>query len=133
MIYVVKKLPKHVKLSEHLRKQSSVFLCVQSFGINYYIPATPDIRRLLCLNKDGHDAKPDMRRSWWSMDKADALRDIISALELQVRDVVLAGIEQNVKRALLERMDTLMTPTVRGAIKGEQMLLETKHSERDNA
>jgi hypothetical protein len=44
MIYIVKKLPDHVQLSEHLREQAAFYLCVQSFGINYYVPATPRIR-----------------------------------------------------------------------------------------
>ena len=132
MIYVVKELPEHVKLSPRLREQASVYLCVESLGVDYYIAATPKVRRLLCLDKHGHDAKPDMRRSWRTYDKADALRDIINSLELQVRDVELAGIEENVKEALLDRMDALMTPTVRGAIKGEQLLLEAKRNESDH-
>lgn len=123
MIYVVKELPEYVQLSDRLKGMASCYLCVQSFGVNYYIPATPNIRRLLCLNKDGHDAKPDMRRRWDSYQKANALRDIVSSLSLQVRDVELAEIEGNVKQALLHRMDELMTPTVRGAIQAEQMLL----------
>jgi hypothetical protein len=129
MMYVVHELPEHVELSPHLKDRADFYLCVQSFGVSYYIPATAKIRRLLCLDKKGRDAKPDMRLRWWSMDKADALRDIISALELQVRDVVLAGVEQNVTATLLERMEAVMQPTVRRLVNKaqEHKLLEQTH------
>ena len=109
---IVDELPDGIELSEHLRSQAAFYLRVPSFGIPYYIPATPKIRRLLGLDARGREAKPDGRLSWTLYDRASALRDIVSALHLQVRDVVLAGIEEDVKAALLERMNYLMTPTV---------------------
>ena len=113
MIEIVKELPEHVELSQHLRERADFYLCVQSLGVSYYIPATPDVRRLLSLDKRGRDAKPDGRRRWTIYDKGDALRDIVSALSLQVRDVELAGVEQNVTETLLDRMREVMSPTVR--------------------
>jgi hypothetical protein len=118
MMYIVWELPEHVELSEHLKKQAEFYICVQSFGISYYIPATPKIRRLIGLDTKGNDAEPDRRRKWSKYQKADAIRDIVAALELQVRNVVLAGIEENVKQALLQRMDEAMTPTVRAMVRG---------------
>jgi hypothetical protein len=126
MMYVVHELPEGVRLSDHLRSQADFYIAVQSFGISYYIPATPRIRRLLMLDKHGLDAKPDMRLKWWRMSKADAIRDIIQAIELQVRDVVLAGIEQNVTDTLLDRMRDLMSPTVRGLIEDQTTKLLPK-------
>jgi hypothetical protein len=40
----------------------------------------------------------------------------VAALLLQVRDVVFAGVEENVKQALLDRMKQVMTPTVKQLI-----------------
>ena len=116
MLYIVKELPEGVELSPRLRERADFFLSVQSFGVSFYIPATPKIRRLLCLDKHGRDVKPDMRRRWWNYDKADALRDIVCSLELQVRDVVLTEIEGNVTRTLLNEMRGLMRPKVRSLI-----------------
>lgn len=123
MLHIVKELPDDVELSEHLRDRADFYLCVQSFGISFYIPATADVRRLLCLDKNGQDVKPDMRKRWWSYDKADALRTIINALELQIRDVMLAGIEENVTRILLDRMDAAMRPTVKSLIDRQVKML----------
>jgi sulfite reductase alpha subunit-like flavoprotein len=133
MMYVVHELPDHVELSPNLRDRAEFYLCVQSFGISYYIPATPRIRRLLMLDKQGKDAKPDQRLRWWRMDKGEAVRDIIQSLELQVRDVVLAGIEQNVTHALLERMEAVMQPTVHGLVakQATKKLLENVPAEQN--
>jgi hypothetical protein len=116
MIYIVDKLPDDVKLSEHLRGMAEFYLCVQSFGINYYIPATPRIRQLVELDSKGLDAPRDKRRRWDRYEKGDALRDIVAAIELQVRDVVLAGIERNVMDALLKRLEIALDKTVVRAV-----------------
>jgi adenosyl cobinamide kinase/adenosyl cobinamide phosphate guanylyltransferase len=68
------------------------------------------------LNSKGHDAQRDRRLRWSSIEKGNALRDIVASIELQVRDVVLAGIEENVTNQLLKRMDAALRPTVRQAI-----------------
>jgi hypothetical protein len=62
MMYIVRELPEHVELSEHLKNQAEFYICVQSFGISYYIPATPKIRRLVGLDAKGNDAENDRRR-----------------------------------------------------------------------
>jgi hypothetical protein len=119
MIEIVRELPAHVELSEHLRGRADFYLMVLSFGVGYYIPATPDVRRMLGLDKNGHWLKhPASARAWRNrqFDAADALRDIVGALSLQVRDVELAGVEEGVTRELLDRMATLMRPTIRKRI-----------------
>lgn len=113
---IVHELPEHVELSQHLRDKSPFFLVVQLLGITYYIAATPTVRRLLELDEKGKTEKPDRRRRWDRYKMEDALRDIINSLHLQVRDVVLAGIEQNVTETLLAKMQEAMRPTVRKAI-----------------
>lgn len=114
---ITRKIPEHVELSPRLIEKAAFFILVQSLGITYYIAATPAVCRLLTLDKNGKDAKPDQRRRWDSFTKEDALRDIITSLELQVRDVVLAGIEENVSGVLLDRMAELMSPTIRAKIR----------------
>jgi hypothetical protein len=116
MMQIVKKLPRHVKLSPHLRERAPFYVLITHFGLPYYIPGTPKIRRLLELDANGRPGQPDRRLRWRDFDKADALRDIVAALSLQVRDVELAGIEQGVTQALLDRMAEVMRPTVRGMI-----------------
>jgi len=116
MMHFATELPDGVKLSEHHTKGVPFYIGVQSFGLTYWIPAKPKIRMLLELDVRGRDAKRDRRFRWDRYRKADALRDIVSALEIQVRDVVLAGIEQKVTDALLDRMREVMSPTVRGMI-----------------
>jgi hypothetical protein len=113
---ITRKVPKHVELSPRLKEKAAFYIRIMSLGIPYYIAATPVVQRLLTLDKDGKDAKPDLRLRWDSYKKEDALRDIVSSLELQVRDVVLAGIESNVTDALLARMAEVMSPTVRAKI-----------------
>lgn len=132
MLTVVRKLPKHVRLSERLREHAPFYLAVQHFGITYYVAATPKVRQLLGLNAKGEEAPPDRRRTWSRYDKADAVRDIIDALHLQVRDVVLAGIEQNVTQTLLERMDEAMRPTVRIMVQKQAVELLPEHTSPNN-
>lgn len=128
---IVYELPDGVELSEHLREHATFYICVMYSGLNYYIAATPNVRRLFELNDKGEPDKPDKRRRWTEYEKAYALRDIIAALHLQTRDVVLAGIESNVSRTLLGRMDELMRPTVQREIANETRLLNNG-SKHDN-
>lgn len=120
MLHIVRKLPKHVELSQHLREQTAYYIGVQSLGITYYVPATPEIRDLLELDGRGRDARRDRRRRWTNCEKADALRDIVAALSLQARDVELAGIERNVTDALLDRMRGALHATVRKSVEAER-------------
>jgi len=136
MIEIVRELPDHVELSEHLRDRADFYLMVLSFGVGYYIPATDDVRLLFGIDKNGRWLKsPRSARAWRNrqFDGSAALRDIVSALSLQVRDVELAGVEQNVTRELLDRMEKLMQPTVRRAIDVWTSELQTPQKKLSNA
>lgn len=113
---ITRELPEGVELSPHLREQATFFIEVMLDGITYYIAATPRVRRLFELDERGRPNKPDRRRSWDDFEKDKALRDIASSLHLQVRDVVLAGIEENVSRVLLGKMRRAMAPTIRAHV-----------------
>lgn len=119
ILETVTELPDHVRLSPHLRERAEFYVVVLSFGVGYYIPATPKVQRLLGIDSRGRWVKkPPSLRQWdrRRFDNADALRDIAEALYLQLRDVELAEIERNVKEPLLDRMDEALTRTVRGMI-----------------
>lgn len=128
---IVHQLPEHVELSEHLREQAAFYICVESLGVGYYIPGTPEVCQLLELDSRGRDAKRDQRRRWNNFRKADALRDIVSALSLQVRDVELAGVERNVSATLLSQMRKAMRPTLRRTLEDHpkvMLMLENKNA-----
>lgn len=119
MIEIVHEIPEGIELSPHLKGRTDFYLLVSSFGVGYYIPATDKVRRLLGIDAKGKWIKrpPSERRwRWRTFDTADALRDIINALHAQVRDVELAEIETNVRRALLNRMEEALAPTIRRTI-----------------
>jgi hypothetical protein len=114
---IVKKIPRHVTLSKHLRARAPFFILVTEFGVPYYIAATPKVRQMLKLDIHGKPATPKQRRIWRDQfDNDDALRDVIASIHLQLRDVVLTGIEQDVTDTLLDKMREAMHPTVAGMI-----------------
>jgi hypothetical protein len=119
MLTIVKELPEHVELSQHLREGTPFYIKVTHFGVPYYIAGTTNVRQLLELDKNGKQGQRDRRLRWGEYQKADALRDIVSSLHLQVRDVALAGVEERVTTTLLDRMERALAPTVRRAVEGE--------------
>jgi hypothetical protein len=113
---IAHELPEGVELSPHLRERASFYIEVMLDGITYYIAATPHVRRLFELDERGRPGRPDRRRKFDSFEKEKALRDITSSIHLQLRDVVLAGIEADVSRVLLGKMRRAMAPTIRAHV-----------------
>lgn len=59
MITVVRKLPRGVKLSQHLNEHAPFYVMITLYRVPYYIAATPKVRQLLELDMNGKDAHRD--------------------------------------------------------------------------
>lgn len=114
---IVRKLPRGVSLSDHLKERAAFFIRMTEFGISYYVAATPEVRRMLKLGANGKPATLKERRAWREqMDNEKGLRDVIGSIHLQLRDVVFAGIEEGVTTELLKQFRRAMQPKVRGMV-----------------
>ena len=117
------KLPPGIKLSPHLMELADRFIPVQLFGRNFYIAGTPHVRRLLGID-------PPTGRTWRREHDAEAaLRDIVSSLELQVRDNVLAGIQERVTETLLGEMRGMMGRRIEADIQAHTQSLLSNETE----
>jgi hypothetical protein len=138
MIRTIKKLPKRIRLSQYLEEKASCYVEIVYSGHSFYIPATKTIRAMLGINKNGKriegEPQPQTRKGWKrDFDNDVALRDIVDALYLQIRDYVLSEVEGNVSQMILEKMEKAMenpihrlTERVAAELEDKNMLTEKR-------
>ena len=93
---IVYEIPEGLKLCPDIRNRAIAYMRIQSMGITYWVPITKEMKRFLKLKvKDGKIVFASGKQE----DGFEKMcRDILWSVHLQERDVVLAGIEENISK-----------------------------------
>ena len=92
LVDIVKKLPKDVELSEHLKSQAECYIEIMHFGVRYYVPVTKEFKKIFKIRKrKGYYYFEDYKLG---SNMRAMLQDIISGVYLQIRDSIGAELHQ---------------------------------------
>ena len=125
MFTIVDKIPKSVKLSPDFQQKAAKskgkgwkrkfkYIPVLYFGRTYYFPITKAIWEAFELSKRMQNQDGGYVLGTGPVE--EALRDILGAMHLQVRDDVLNGIEQTVVQQVQDRLSAMMRVPLRAEL-----------------
>jgi len=126
MMTYSRKLPKHVKLSDHLNQQADGYLHVLCYGKGYYIPLTKEMKKLFVISRRGNGLI--FNKKEYQFD--DIVRVIIDSVYLQIRDTIGGEIQESLMTEIKHRIDDVIAPQIGKEIdkKFDQKLLGEKEN-----
>ena len=102
---IVYRLPKGVKLSQHLREGAMGYLRVAYLGNDYYLPITKNAKKIFGFKIIKGKIE---QRDWETNTKmADFARDVVGAMFLQVRESVGDEIHSSLSQDIAEGFSKL--------------------------
>ena len=116
---IIYKLPKDVELSQHIREkvECNAYLDIMLFGLHYYIPISKEIKKQFGLIERHGKIVYTNYKAFQRL--CEISQQILGSLYLQVRDVVAAGIEQNLDQELKEGFSKLFEKYLHKRVKAE--------------
>ena len=104
---------KGIELSPDIKKRTVFYCELFMCGVRYTIPITKEVKKVMGIKlKNG---KPDMSFNWENKFE-NALRDIVGAIYLQVRDVVAEGITEELATDIKNRFENLVRPSLENTV-----------------
>jgi hypothetical protein len=105
-----------------LKSRAQYFVPISYLGRKYYLPLTKEIKRVLGISVRTVKGEPTVNCNSNSFDVEEGLRDIISAIYLQIRDTVAAEVHSSLSDKIAEGFKKFF----------EQNLDATIHTQLDN-
>ena len=122
----VRKLPKDVPISNHIKERAEGYIKIGLFGILYYIPITKEAKKLFKIKRKGKQLIFDSYKDRQRFERF--IRDIINMVYLQIRDTVGSEIHSELKRQIEDGFGKMFNNLIDKKInQGFQKLLPYKN------
>lgn len=124
---IVYKLPKGIKSSQYVREQSIAYIAVSVLGVEYYMPITKELKKLLKFKvKKG---KVVLQNGYWDEQLLDGyLRTVVMMLSEQFKEYLADSIYENLSEQMKDGLEKMYANSLKQRIAGEmekkQKLLE---------
>ncbi len=113
-IITVKKPPSDISISPNAEEKALRWIKVLYYGGTYYIPLNQNLKKALKLKERSGQFYCDTYKQMNFIDKA--LRDIISALYIQIRDSIGSNITQSLSDEIQEGLEKLYQKQLYGKV-----------------
>ncbi len=128
---IIYKLPKDIKLSEHLQEKAIAYFKLSLFGNPYYIVITKEMKKAFKMQQSKGKI---LYSSFSTIQFEKILRDIVNSIQLQVCDDVCAGIEQSldqeIKQGFSNMFKKYLHKRVKDKVDNRFLQLENKGDEK---
>ena len=126
----VRKLPKDVPISNHIKERAEGYMKVSLFGILYYIPITKEVKKLFKIKRRGKEFIFDSYKKEQRFKKF--VRDIITSVYLQIRDTVGSEIHSQLRTQIEDGFGKMFANLIDKKInQGFQKLLPYKNEKKN--
>jgi hypothetical protein len=113
-LYKTEDLPKDATTCGNLKDKANYFIQIMYLGKNYYLPLTNEMKKALGLSIRGGR----LLHSRNEFNIEGFLRDVISAVYLQIRDTVGVEIHQTLSKQITEGMEKMFEDNLYKSIEG---------------